>query len=264
MPRVVRGPNARGLIPVFLKTVLLVALFCGSDASGSEFEYGTHPRFICTPIPADTDPGCFPSVGGSLGAGTGGGHHSGSPSGSGNGGSSGNSWWGLPEEAKATILHLRESLVQQKETILDQRDKIRELTAKLALCEGFGRGMGPHDSHLGPSPHLTHHTLTPHHSGYPDNHGDPEGHYSSIGLGGHHQTAALGDKHASEMTPSSSSSPEQLERMLHALKERLESLQVRVGEAWSHKDTYLRLVNRVKHKINKSQTMEDNLGNKAK
>ena len=230
MPGLVRGPNPGGLFPVFLKTLLLVALFCGSDASGSEYEYVSQPRFLCTPIPADADPGCFPMAAGPLGSSTGapgGGHHSGGHGSS--GGGSGGGWWGLPEEAKATILHLRESLVQQKETILNQRDKIRELTSKLALCEGFGRGMGHHD--LGPSPHLTHHTLP-----YPESshHGDPEEHYPSMGLGGHHRTAALGEKHGSEMTPSSSSSPDQLERMLHALKERLESLQVRAGDNQSH------------------------------
>ncbi|XP_076137372.1 neuronal pentraxin-2 [Alosa pseudoharengus] len=228
MPGLAGGPDPGRLFSVFLKTLLLVALFCGSDASAPEYDYVSHPRFICTPIPADADPGCFPTAGGPLGASTGGPSSSGG-GGSGGSGGSGSSWWGLPEEAKSTILHLRESLVQQKETILDQRDKIRELTAKLAMCEGFGRGMGPHDSHLGLSPHLTHHTLTPHHSGYPDSGhpSDPEGHYPSMSLGGHHRTAALGDKHAGEMTPSSSSSPEQLERMLHALKERLESLQTR-------------------------------------
>ncbi|KAL2084772.1 hypothetical protein ACEWY4_020290 [Coilia grayii] len=235
----VKGPHFGG---VFFKTLLLVALFCcrSSNGSGPEYEHGAQQRFVCTPIPADTDPGCFPTVGVPLGAGSGAfgsGQHGGGPGSSSGGGvgggagSSGSSWWGLPEEAKATILHLRESLVQQKETILDQRDKIRELTAKLTLCEGFTRGMAGNDRHLGPEPHLTHHTL-PHHSGYPDggHHGDPEALYPAMGLRGHHKTATLGNKHPGEMTPSSSSSPEQLERMLHMLKERLESLQVRAGQ----------------------------------
>ncbi|CAG11689.1 unnamed protein product [Tetraodon nigroviridis] len=56
---------------------------------------------------------------------------------------SGNRRGMMSDEAKATILHLRESLVRQKETILDQRETIRELTAKLTLCEGFG---GHHSS----------------------------------------------------------------------------------------------------------------------
>uniref|UniRef100_A0A8C1KXT6 Si:dkey-283b15.2 n=1 Tax=Cyprinus carpio TaxID=7962 RepID=A0A8C1KXT6_CYPCA len=85
--------------------------------------YNPHPRLICTPIPADADPGCFPTAGG---------HHGGNS----------NGWWGMSEEAKATILHLRESLVQQKETILDQRETIRELTAKLNLCEGLRHHAG--------------------------------------------------------------------------------------------------------------------------
>uniref|UniRef100_A0A3B4ADD8 Pentraxin (PTX) domain-containing protein n=1 Tax=Periophthalmus magnuspinnatus TaxID=409849 RepID=A0A3B4ADD8_9GOBI len=63
-------------------------------------------------------------------------------------------WATSGEEAKATILHLRESLVQQKEIILDQRETIRELTAKLALCEGFG--------HATNNDH--HHALNSHHA----------------------------------------------------------------------------------------------------
>uniref|UniRef100_G3PC99 Si:dkey-283b15.2 n=1 Tax=Gasterosteus aculeatus TaxID=69293 RepID=G3PC99_GASAC len=122
-------------------------------------------RFVCTPIPVDADPACFPTGG----------------------------WWGASEEAKATILHLRESLVQQKETILDQRETIRELTAKLTLCEGH-------------SPH-----------------------YGSVGRqradGGHGVNHKGKDKH---VTPGDiTSSPEQMERMLQALKERLDNLQKR-------------------------------------
>ncbi|KAJ8392811.1 hypothetical protein AAFF_G00070150 [Aldrovandia affinis] len=132
----------------------------------------------------------------------------------------------MTEEAKTTILHLRESLVQQKETILDQRETIRELTAKLTLCEGFGRGMGGHDDHHY-GPHLTHHPA-PHHP-YPDS-SHPQAHHSNhisdphYPLTGHrsdphHRKAALGG--------GDNSSPEQLGRMLQALKERLENLQSR-------------------------------------
>uniref|UniRef100_A0A8C9QLL3 Si:dkey-14o18.2 n=1 Tax=Scleropages formosus TaxID=113540 RepID=A0A8C9QLL3_SCLFO len=128
---------------------------CCNALPGTEYDYGAHPKFVCTPIPADADPSCFPV------------------------GASGNGWWGMTEEAKTTILHLRESLVRQKETILDQRETIRELTAKLTLCE---------DTH----------------------------HRGKAALGG-------GDKHGAEMA----SSPEQMGRMLQALKERLENLQVR-------------------------------------
>ncbi|KAJ8354881.1 hypothetical protein SKAU_G00224480 [Synaphobranchus kaupii] len=125
-----------------------------------------------------------------------------------------NSWWGMTEDAKTTILHLRESLVQQKETILDQRETIRELTAKLTLCEGFGRGVGGHDDHHGP--HLTHHPYPDHSQGHHGNHiPDPlyplTGHRSDS----HHRKAALGggDKHRGDMI---SSSPEQMGRMLQS------------------------------------------------
>uniref|UniRef100_A0A3P9NN38 Neuronal pentraxin-2-like n=1 Tax=Poecilia reticulata TaxID=8081 RepID=A0A3P9NN38_POERE len=105
---------------------LVLSLFHPTFAtSGPDFNYGAHPRFVCTPIPADADPSCF--------------HTNVPPSG----------WWGASDEAKATILHLRESLVQQKEIILDQRETIRELTAKLTLCEGAGRGPSLHDEHHG-------------------------------------------------------------------------------------------------------------------
>uniref|UniRef100_A0A8C6WKF2 Si:dkey-283b15.2 n=1 Tax=Neogobius melanostomus TaxID=47308 RepID=A0A8C6WKF2_9GOBI len=127
-------------------------LFCASFASSSnvEYDFAAHPRFVCTPLPVDADPSCFPNAGPS--------HNK-------------------AEEAKTTILHLRESLVQQKETILDQREAIRELTAKLALCEGFGHAT-----------HSDYHQQAPH------------SHHALDGGGRH--------------------------RMLHALKERLENLQV--------------------------------------
>uniref|UniRef100_A0A3P8USY9 Neuronal pentraxin-2-like n=1 Tax=Cynoglossus semilaevis TaxID=244447 RepID=A0A3P8USY9_CYNSE len=118
-----------------LPLLLLLHLLRGAAASsGSGYDYGDHPRFICTPVPADADPSCFPT------AGPGGSSHQSAPPAG---------WRGASEEAKATILHLRESLVQQRETILDQRETIRELTAKLALCEGFSRGVTPHDDHHG-------------------------------------------------------------------------------------------------------------------
>uniref|UniRef100_A0A8C9ZCI4 Si:dkey-283b15.2 n=1 Tax=Sander lucioperca TaxID=283035 RepID=A0A8C9ZCI4_SANLU len=144
------------LVPIVFS---LLSLLCPASASsGSNYDYGAHARFFCTPIPVDADPACHQSV---------------PPAG----------WWGASEEAKATILHLRESLVQQKETILDQRETIRELTAKLTLCEGLGQ---------------------------------------SAGVAGHHTNHQGTDKH---VTPEDlTSSPEQMERMLQALKERLENL----------------------------------------
>uniref|UniRef100_A0A8C9ZCJ3 Si:dkey-283b15.2 n=1 Tax=Sander lucioperca TaxID=283035 RepID=A0A8C9ZCJ3_SANLU len=152
------------LVPIVFS---LLSLLCPASASsGSNYDYGAHARFFCTPIPVDADPACHQSV---------------PPAG----------WWGASEEAKATILHLRESLVQQKETILDQRETIRELTAKLTLCED-----SPHYPSVG-------------------------GHRSDGGHSSNHQGT---DKH---VTPEDlTSSPEQMERMLQALKERLENLQV--------------------------------------
>uniref|UniRef100_A0A671PYV5 Neuronal pentraxin-1-like n=1 Tax=Sinocyclocheilus anshuiensis TaxID=1608454 RepID=A0A671PYV5_9TELE len=141
----------------FFFCAICFSVCAGTGMPGSD--YNPHPRFICTPIPADADPGCFPT------------------------------------EAKATILHLRESLVQQKETILDQRETIRELTAKLNLCEGLSR--------------------------------TPLGHYGD-GVGGHHGgKAALSEKQVTAEIPSASSTPEQMSRVLQSLKERLDNLQTR-------------------------------------
>ncbi|XP_012721248.2 neuronal pentraxin-2 [Fundulus heteroclitus] len=212
---------------VFLLPLVLSLLSPASATSGSDFNYGAHPRFVCTPIPADADPSCFPP-GGMGGGSTGPGgpnHQSAPPSG----------WWGVSDEAKATILHLRESLVQQKEIILDQRETIRELTAKLTLCEGGGggRGASPHDDHHGSVSYSHHRGLSVHHTSYTDN-----GHYGRLvpeaphhpssvqrsdgGYGGDHQGK---DKHG---TAGDGTSPtEQMERMLQALKERLSNLQKR-------------------------------------
>uniref|UniRef100_A0A2K6U0I6 Neuronal pentraxin 2 n=1 Tax=Saimiri boliviensis boliviensis TaxID=39432 RepID=A0A2K6U0I6_SAIBB len=44
------------------------------------------------------------------------------------------------EELRAAVLQLRETVVQQKETLGAQREAIRELTGKLARCEGLASG----------------------------------------------------------------------------------------------------------------------------
>lgn len=220
------------LVPLVFSPLSLLLSFA-SASSGSDYDYGAHPRFVCTPIPVDADPSCFPTAGPGVGAaGTSGpGHQSAPPAG----------WWGASEEAKATILHLRESLVQQKETILDQRETIRELTAKLTLCEGFGRGVTPHDErhstgsyshHAGVASHQTY-TDIGHHTNQQGHHGNsnliPDSpHHTSVGGqrtdGGHSSNNQVKDKH---VTPGDiTSSPEQMERMLQALKERLDNLQV--------------------------------------
>uniref|UniRef100_A0A3P8WI96 Si:dkey-14o18.2 n=1 Tax=Cynoglossus semilaevis TaxID=244447 RepID=A0A3P8WI96_CYNSE len=142
---------------------------------GIDFSYGISPKFVCTPIPPEADPSCYspPTV----------------PHGPSSSTHSDGNWRGMmSDEAKATILHLRESLVRQKETILDQRETIRELTAKLTVCEGFG-------GHHSPGHHNSHH------DDHRDNH---EGH-----------------------SKQGSFSLEQTSKMLQTLKERLESLQAR-------------------------------------
>uniref|UniRef100_A0A3B3UB98 Si:dkey-14o18.2 n=1 Tax=Poecilia latipinna TaxID=48699 RepID=A0A3B3UB98_9TELE len=126
------------LLPLFPLHSLIFYYFlsCAAAVGTIEYDYGISPKFVCTPVPPEADPSCYspPSV----------------PHGPSN-------------EAKATILHLRESLVRQKETILDQRETIRELTAKLTLCEGFGghHSIGHHESHHGyQDNHDTHHEQT--------------------------------------------------------------------------------------------------------
>ncbi|XP_056143025.1 neuronal pentraxin-2 [Lampris incognitus] len=243
------------VIPVVFS--ILPLLFCPTAASaGNDYDWGAHPRFVCTPIPMDADPACFPPGGPGMGTSgpSGQGHHS-TPGGPPTG------WWGMTEEAKATILHLRESLVQQKETILDQRETIRELTAKLTLCEGFGRGMTAHDNddHHGTASHPHHGGVGGHHT-YGDNgpYGNQQGHHSNGNLipdsphypsvGGHRSDGRLGnnkhgkDKHAplGEVT----SSPEQMERMLHALKERLENLQQKRNTSTTYSSSLKELLQR--------------------
>uniref|UniRef100_A0A668UTR3 Pentraxin (PTX) domain-containing protein n=1 Tax=Oreochromis aureus TaxID=47969 RepID=A0A668UTR3_OREAU len=141
----------------------MISIDAGS-LPGMEYDYGISPKFVCTPIPPEADPSCY-----SRGM--------------------------MSDEAKATILHLRESLVRQKETILDQRETIRELTAKLTLCEGFGG----------------HHSI-----GYHSN----DHHYSH----GSHRLDHY--RKGSSYSKHSSFSPEQTGKTLQTLKERLENLQV--------------------------------------
>lgn len=215
-------------LPLYLLFILSVVSSVGlSNVPEVEYNWGAHPKLVCMPLPADTDPNCFPpdgvthgpSINGhSIGHGNGhsnghgkghfvGGLHN-SPTGSGN-------RRGISDEAKGTILHLRESLVRQKETILDQRETIRELTAKLTLCEGFGRGAGGYHSEDHHGHHSSHHPSAHYDS---DHHSDP--HYPLNGYHNDHQRGNppfLG-KHGF--------SPEQTGKTLQALKERLENLQV--------------------------------------
>ncbi|XP_028984227.1 neuronal pentraxin-2 [Betta splendens] len=239
---------------LIVSSLLSLLLSPASASSGSDYAHGAHPRFICSPLPVDVDPSCFPTAGPAVGAAgpAGPGHQSAPPAG----------WWGASEEAKATILHLRESLVQQKETILDQRETIRELTAKLALCEGFGRGATPHD----------HADVASRHT-YNDNglYSNQQGHHGNSNLipdsprrpsaggqraeGGHGNKHQGKDKHA---TPGDvASSPEQMERMLQALKERLDNLQKRnssITQSSSLKELLQRKITALEQQLHRYQT----------
>ncbi|CDQ75522.1 unnamed protein product [Oncorhynchus mykiss] len=180
-----------GVLPIFILPslplfyLLLYTLISSSMAvvslPGLDYDYGAQPKFVCTPIPADADPSCFTPGGAAHGP-----AHD-RPSSNGHHGPAAGAPNGISDEAKSTILHLRESLVRQKETILDQRETIRELTAKLTLCEGFGRGVGHHDDH------------------HDNHHGPP-------------RKDNAGSKHGAF-------SPEKTRKTLQTLKERLENLQ---------------------------------------
>uniref|UniRef100_A0A8C9SCT0 Si:dkey-14o18.2 n=1 Tax=Scleropages formosus TaxID=113540 RepID=A0A8C9SCT0_SCLFO len=119
-------------LPPFLLSAL-ISLAATSNLPhlpGVSYRYGQNSRLVCTPLPMDAEHECSP---------TGRAGHRTS-----RGGLHGNAWADMTDEAKTTILHLRESLVRQKETILDQRETIRELTAKLALCEEHQSARHPH------------------------------------------------------------------------------------------------------------------------
>lgn len=205
-------------------------LTCAAAAGslpGLEHDYGLSPKFVCTPVPPEADPSCYspPTV-----------PHGPNP----NDHNSGNRRGMMSDEAKATILHLRESLVRQKETILDQRETIRELTAKLTLCEGFGghHSSGHHDNHHSSS-HLDGH----HDSHHDDHHGQHSSHHSPSSSYHGPPTHHSSDHHHSHGSHRSdphhrkgsyakhgSFSPEQTGKTLQTLKERLENLQV--GPGW--------------------------------
>ncbi|XP_057690044.1 neuronal pentraxin-1 [Corythoichthys intestinalis] len=198
--------------------LFLSLLFLPATSTSDDFP---QPRFVCTPIPLDADPACFPTAVPGVG---GTGHHQSAPP---------PGWWGASDEAKTTILHLRESLVRQKETILDQRETIRELTAKLALCEGFAGS--PHNDH--PGAHIEH----------DDRHGNiiPDSPHSDAV-----KQQEKDVKHASSVH--ATSSPEQMERMLQALKDRLENLQKR-NSSLTHSSSLRELLQR------KIDTLEEQL-----
>ncbi|XP_047239234.1 neuronal pentraxin-1-like [Girardinichthys multiradiatus] len=234
------GPPLSLILPLFTLHSLIFYYFlsCAAAVGTIEYDYGISPKFVCTPIPPEADPSCYspPSV-----------PHGPSSSSHGNDHSGGSHRGAMSDEAKATILHLRESLVRQKETILDQRETIRELTAKLTLCEGFGshHSIGQHQNHK--KHHDTHHDtqhsshLDNHNSHHDEHHGHHGSHHgpSSLHHGptGHHGSDhhSSHDSHRSDLhhrtglsySKQSSFSPEQTGKTLQTLKERLENLQAR-------------------------------------
>ncbi|XP_062847651.1 neuronal pentraxin-2-like [Trichomycterus rosablanca] len=190
-----------GCILHLILSILLISVIPTRGVSGWDHDLSSNQRFICTPTPAHEP--CLQS--------TDSGHHSGlhtrhySSHHSGYHSRSGGTSRDVSDEAQSTILHLRESLVQQKETILDQRETIRELTAKLALCEGFGLGTHEHE----------------YRNEHKNTHGDTQyGHHYSDKT-----THDEKDMGVDMMSPSPSSSPEQMSHMLTTLNERLKHLQ---------------------------------------
>lgn len=223
--RQTQGGAPLGLLLPLRPLVVYYFLSCAAAAGsvqGTEYDYGISPKFVCTPIPPDADPSCYspPSV-----------PHGPSSNGHSNGHDGSSRRAVMSDEAKATILHLRESLVRQKETILDQRETIRELTAKLTLCEGFGGHHSTHDPHH-ENHHDNHHDDHhghhggSHHSSSPSHHAPSAYHsndhhypHGSHRPDPHHREGSSYGKHASF-------SPEQTGKTLQTLKERLENLQV--------------------------------------
>lgn len=101
--------------------VLLAACVALAVAAGAQDGPAPGSRFVCTTLPPEAArAGCplpaMPMQGGAL-----------SPE----------------EELRAAVLQLRETVVQQKETLGAQREAIRELTGKLARCEGLAGGKAP-------------------------------------------------------------------------------------------------------------------------
>ncbi|XP_053494100.1 neuronal pentraxin-2 [Ictalurus furcatus] len=255
-----RGRMFRGLcpLPLPLYSLLILSVLSSvghSNVPGVEYDWGAHPKLVCMPLPADTDPSCFPPDGVTHGPSING-HNNGHSNSHSNGHGKGHLSGGLPnsptgsssrrgisDEAKATILHLRESLVRQKETILDQRETIRELTAKLTLCEGFGRGSSGHHNEDRLGHHGSHHSSHHYDS---DHHSDP--HYPLNGYHNDHQRGKppfLG-KHGF--------SPEQAGKTLQALKERLENLQARNSSSTyssSLKDLLQRKINALEEQLHR-------------
>ncbi|KAI5621598.1 neuronal pentraxin-1, partial [Silurus asotus] len=253
------GRNLQGLYPLpFLIYSLLIISALSSvglgNVPGVEYDWGAQPKLICMPLPADTDPNCFPTDGGTNGPSING-HNNGHSNSHSNGHGKGHFVGGLPspsasssrrgisDEAKGTILHLRESLVRQKETILDQRETIRELTAKLTLCEGFGRGASGHHSEDHHGYHSSQHS-SPHYDS--DHHSDP--HYP---LNGYHNDHHRGKQ---PFLGKHEFSPEQAGKTLQALTERLGNLQARNSSSTyssSLKDLLQRKINALEEQLHR-------------
>ncbi|XP_064416292.1 neuronal pentraxin-2 [Latimeria chalumnae] len=200
--------SALGFLPNF-------AMLCFGDFHQSP------PRYVCIPLPPDPDQhGPWQS-----------GAHQGE----------------FSDETKATILHLRENLVQQKEILLEQRETIQELMAKLAICQGFGHHHErecEHHHHSSGS-HEDNHDGHPHEDGHEhehdhdhDYHEEEDGHHSDrhnhhFDSHAEHHGTTESHSHAPHRTAGLKNtmgdppkpSVEQMGRTLQSLKERLELLQ---------------------------------------
>ncbi|XP_075880264.1 neuronal pentraxin-2-like [Nelusetta ayraudi] len=95
---------------LLLPIVGLLHLLSGRAARSQD---ATGSRFVCNAIPPGAEPGCgYDAAGNRV--------QSGSP---------------VEDELRNTIIHLRETILQQKEIIVSHQGTIKELNSKLARCE---------------------------------------------------------------------------------------------------------------------------------
>lgn len=97
---------------LLLPIVALLHLLSGRAARSQD---ATGSRFVCNAIPPGAEPGCGYDAAGNRIQGGGGGT--------------------VEEELRNTIIHLRETILQQKEVIVSHQGTIKELNSKLARCE---------------------------------------------------------------------------------------------------------------------------------
>ncbi|OCT61569.1 neuronal pentraxin-2 [Xenopus laevis] len=176
----------------------LLTLVSGNSVKTQE---SAAERFVCTAVPADADPGC-PMAQEAL---------------------------SQEDALRSNVFHLRETSLEQKETIGNQKETIRELTAKLTRCESLSEGDGKHGSWRKVS-------------------GKPEG------------KDTMGD-----LPRDPSQVIEQLSRTMQSLKDRLENLEHQLRSNVSHsampndlRETLQRRLGDLEHQLlNKVTELED-------